>query len=99
MGTRFKLLGGPITMKPKKGDKVDCQDTTGRWAKGVIIDVTKQAVTLHYEGFKKIYDEVISKDAWSQRLAPRGQFTGATKKPKPKVLGKNAPDTRVNVHA
>eukprot|EP00656_Telonema_subtile_P024194 TRINITY_DN2614_c0_g1_i2.p1 TRINITY_DN2614_c0_g1~~TRINITY_DN2614_c0_g1_i2.p1 ORF type:complete len:723 (-),score=164.00 TRINITY_DN2614_c0_g1_i2:131-2299(-) len=77
-------------MKPKKGDKVDCQDSTGRWARGAILDITPEGALLHYDGFKKIYDEVIPKSDWATRFAPRGQYTGVTasrpKKPKPADL-------------
>jgi len=41
------------------GDKVDCLDCENRWGKGVVQEMFDDGVTIHWEGFKKVFDEKI----------------------------------------
>jgi len=41
------------------GDKLDCLDCENRWGKGVVHEVLEDGVTIHWEGFKKVFDEKV----------------------------------------
>ena len=46
--------------KLAKGDAVDAIDKMSLWGKAHVCDVTKEGVMIHFDGFKKTYDELMT---------------------------------------
>lgn len=62
--------------KLAKGDAVDAIDKMSLWGKAHVCDVTKEGVMIHFDGFKKTYDELMT---WNEnfRLCARGTMVGS----------------------
>jgi len=59
--------------KLKKGDAVDAIDKGGLWGKAHVCDVQKDGLMIHFDGFKKTYDELM---IWKEhmRICPSGSI-------------------------